>query len=124
MASLKPLNGIAHDIAHHAQSGLSWLHPHIGEMCRKAGVNKAIVEVAVANPYPLGMERYIPLELGLQSLHKKFLEMLQTHSLSLADVASLQLEFKFAPDRTDDFTCSVKSTLVGRPKKIFTHELH
>src|SRR6266516_1415231 len=101
MASLKPLNGVAHDIAHHAQSGLSWLHPHIGEMCRKAGVNKAVVEITESQPYPPGLERYKPLELALESLHKKLLEILQKQSLSLADVASLQLEFTFSPNRTD-----------------------
>ena len=26
------MNGVAHDIAHHAQSGLSWLYPHLAKL--------------------------------------------------------------------------------------------
>jgi hypothetical protein len=123
MPSLKPLNGIAHDLAHHAQSGLSWLHPHLGQVCREAGVSVAVVELATPSPYPLGLPKSPPLVLALVGLHQKLVDLLSIKSLSLEDISSLELTFAFSPNRTDDFSCEVKSSLVTKSKKVFEHHV-
>lgn len=78
MSSLKQLQGVAHNIAHHSQSSLSWLHPHLGQACDHAGVTAADLELLAAQPYPSGLPthellpRLKPLEMVLQALQAKF----------------------------------------------------
>jgi hypothetical protein len=56
MASVnKTLRGVAHDIAHHAQDGLSWVHPHLFLACHDAGVTSAEFELLEKSPYPSGL---------------------------------------------------------------------
>ncbi len=94
MASLKKLQAVAHDIAHHAQSSLSWIHPHLGEACAEAGVLDTSVELLMSS-CPRGLAARKPLELALSSLREKFFEMLSTYGLSREDVRAVRLEFRF-----------------------------
>jgi len=102
MASLKKLQAVAHDIAHHAQSSLSWIHPHLGEACAEAGVLDTSVELLMSSR-PRGLAARKPLELALSSLREKFFEMLSTYGLSREDVRAVRLEFRFSPLPRDKF---------------------
>ncbi len=50
MPSSKLLNGVAHDILHHAMSGLSCLHPHLSQTCRTAGVTEITLDLMRESP--------------------------------------------------------------------------
>lgn len=65
MPSQQVLKSVGHNIAHHAQSGLSYVHPYLGQLCREAGVMSIEVELLDALPYPVGFPLMRPLELAL-----------------------------------------------------------
>ena len=110
MASLKPLKGVAYDIAHHAQSGLSYLHPHMGEMCREVGVAEATIDLMAKDSYPAELKEYKPLKLAIGSLKEKFMSILSKREMSLDFIKELKLKFIFYT--SDNSLCIVESTLV------------
>lgn len=125
MASLKELQGVAHNIAHHSQSSMSWLHPHLGQACHLAGVSAAEVELLSAKPYPLGLPTHEllpslkPLELALQGLQTKFWEILKQQGLCRADISSVRLEFHFGALPRDAYLCSVAAVITATTGKVF-----
>lgn len=122
MAKIKLLNGIAHDVAHHAQSTLSWLHPHLGQTCRTAGISQVTVDLLCPEPYPEGLPLYEPLAKALVALRDWFLGLIERKGLSPTEVASLRLVFSFNP-KEDDYSCSVRSHLVSRNGREFSREI-
>lgn len=112
MASLKPLKGAAYDIAHHAQSGLSYVHPYIGELCMEIGLNEATLSLLDSQPYPNNLRKIEPLELACAALKQKFIELLEKMNLPIEEVHLINLRFLFEPTRKDNYTCSVESTLI------------
>lgn len=114
MAKVAVLNGVAHDIAHHAQSGLSWLYPHLGEACREAGATSTTVDLARPQPYPKGLPIREPLLLALGALRQTLASLLEKHGFSLGDLAEAELEFRFPEAYGDGSLYSVRSRLVCR----------
>ncbi|BBN81459.1 hypothetical protein PA25_14440 [Pseudoalteromonas sp. A25] len=110
MASLKPLKGVAYDIAHHAQSGLSFLHPHLGEMCREVGITEATIDLMANESYPAELREYKPLKLAIGALKDKFAIILSKREMSLDFISELKLKFIFYT--ADNSLCAVESTLV------------
>ncbi len=110
MTSQKPLKGVAYDIAHHAQSGLSYLHPHMGELCKEKGISEATINLMANNSYPEELREYKPLKLAIETLKSKFLSILDKRDMKLDFVHELTLKFLFYAD--DNNLCSVESVLV------------
>ena len=74
---------VAHNIADHAVSGLSFLHPHAAQVSRRSGVSPLILDLKSENPLPEGIEPYEPLELSSRALQKKFVGILEKEGLML-----------------------------------------
>lgn len=91
----KILRGVAHDIAHHSQSGLSWIHPHLFLACRDVGALSTEFELLEDSPYPSGLPERKPLQLALQGLREKFLNILELKRVPCAAVKSVRLKFEF-----------------------------
>ncbi len=104
MPKSKLLNGVAHDIAHHAMSGLSCLHPHLSETCRKAGVWEVALDLKMESPLPSTFPDYEPLRLASQALHRTFVGILQTLGFTLSDVSAARLTFSVVRDAPDDYS--------------------
>jgi hypothetical protein len=110
MASQKPLKGVAYDIAHHAQSGLSYLHPHMGELCKEIGITQITLDLMADNTYPEALREYKPLKLAIGELKDKFHSILNKREMKLNFVSELALKFVFYAG--DNYLCTVESTLV------------
>jgi hypothetical protein len=123
MGSLKKLQAVAHDIAHHAQSSLSFVHPHLGEACSEAGVLDVSIELLDVAPYPTGLSERAPLTLALGALHQRFLELLSRYDLSAADLSGARLEFRFKPERRDHYSCHVRSVLTAKSGRVYDRAL-
>ena len=108
------MNGVTHDIAHHAQSGLSWLYPHLGEACRDAGVLVTSVDLVDGQPYPRGLQYKEPLALALVSMRQMLAAILEKHGFDFTELTTAQLEFTFPTGYGDGSLYSVRSTLVYR----------
>ena len=111
MAPSKLLKGAAYDIAHHAQSGLSYVHPYIGDLCEAAETKEVMLSVLTSEPYPKGLDKIKPLQLSCMALKNKFYEILEKMGVEAGEVSELTLKFIYSSSRTDNYTCSVESTL-------------
>lgn len=116
MPSLRRLNGVAHDLAAHSQSGLSWLHPHLAEACRAIGVLTVNVDLLDADPYPARLPSSTPLRLAIGALREWFEANLATQGFSRVDLRRVDLRFSFRAGG-DDFDSAVEATLVDRSGK-------
>jgi hypothetical protein len=113
MASAKHINGLCHNIAHHAVSGLSFINPHILAASRAAGVDYIAVNLLDSNPCPPQFWQIKPLRLSLRTLREKFEHMLEGVGFSVADLNEAQLIFCRAYPDADDYCamCHAKITL-------------
>lgn len=106
MASNKRLNSVAQSIAHHAVSGLSYVHPHLGEMCDKKEFTSVEINVLADDIYPSNLDDNTPLRLSLNQLRARFLEILKSEGFSKNDISGATLKFEF--DFTKwDYYCSI-----------------
>ena len=120
MPSQRALAGVTHDIAHHAGSGLSYVHPHLYQACRAAGVREATVDLLEDAPYPPGLPRIEPLGLSLTALHNKFLAILAANGFGPSDVAAATLRFQFPLLGADGYVCQVAARLESSRGRLFT----
>ncbi len=105
--SFKKLNGIAHDIAHHAQSGLSYLHPYLANGCKTLGIAEITLDL-LEDPYPSDFPVTKPLTLSTLALKEKFFKMISTLDTSPTELESAILIFHF-PLGSDDYSSVVTS---------------
>ncbi len=121
LKSLKPLGGVAHDIAHHSQSFFSYLHPHLSQACRTVGTDIVQVDLLDVDPYPAGLPRWKPLETALPNLLPMFWKILDATGLDRTRVKSVRLRFEFTENRSDDHSCAVECEIASSDGKIFKH---
>jgi hypothetical protein len=125
MPSQKQLNGIAHNLGHHAQSSLSYLWPSLDEACRLAGRSEATIDLLAPEPYPAGLPRLRPLELALAALRDWFSQLLDREGFVDADVTSavLSIELQFEPGMPHAVDRRIRSTVTGSRGRTFAQEI-
>ena len=124
MPSSKLLNGVTHDIAHHAMSGLSWLYPHLTQTCRKADITEVVFDLTSKTPLPSSIPDYEPLRLASQALHRTFVGILESVGFTLADVSTARLTFSVVRDAPDDYSyVSCTSELVTARGQSYRHDI-
>jgi len=119
MRSQKQLQAIAHDLGHHAQSGLSWLHPHIGEETRRAGRRSVVMDLLSEPPYPEGIAQYEPLAMACRALREWFGELIRKYGYERSDIASVTIRFSFSP-HVDNYSCGVTASVTSSTGREFT----
>ena len=123
MPKSKDLSSVAHNIGHHAMSGLSCLHPHLSEACRKAGVWELTLDLTRESPLPSSLPNSEPLRLASQELHRTFVAILQTLGFTLTDISAARLKFSVTPNPPDDYSyVSCNSELVTSRGKSYRHD--
>ena len=113
MTSMKVLQSVAHDVAHHAQSGLSCLHPHVGQACRAAGRLEVEVQLTSTEVYPPALPLMHPLRVALLSLRQRFWQIVAAHKLEESAVTRASLLFRFAERSRDDYISEVIGRVTG-----------
>ena len=122
MTKLATLAGVAHDIGHHAQSGLACLYPHLGQACESAGTLSATIDLLSERPYPVGLPQREPLWLALGALRETFIHLLETHGFLLSDLTVASLEFTFPQGYGDYSFYRVRSVLTAKGRTFeFVH---
>ncbi|MFZ1612600.1 MAG: hypothetical protein WAT51_00405 [Holophaga sp.] len=119
MSSQKLLSSVAHNIAHHAVSGLSYLHPHLKLTLVKANLTSIAVDLLNPELDQPNLKPSKPLTDAIGALKSKFAEILVAEGLSLADVRSAVLVFDFPAYYTDNFCSDCHAFLVGSSGKHF-----
>lgn len=101
MPKSKTLNGVAHNLGHHATSGLCYVIPYLFRACLAAKAFDVTLDLQSPDPLPRELPADRPLALSSQALLDKFHEILQKAGFKSADVAVASLRFRFAPQRPD-----------------------
>ena len=124
MASEKRLSSVCHSIAHHAVSGLSYVHPHLRQACRMADENSVLIDLCNSNPYPENLRTNQPLEQALLSLQSRFFEILKAEGFTPNDIQAAKLFFEFNPEFPADYCCNCHATLISATGKQFAHAVN
>ena len=88
MTSIKRLRSVIQSTAHHAVSGLCYVHPHLGEKCKETGIKS--IGVNLMKPGFDAELRSITKELQLSTnaLRQKFNELLAIERIELSEIKS------------------------------------
>lgn len=118
MTSEKRLSSVCHSVAHHAVSGLSYLHPHLARACRASGLSEANVDLISDAPLPPGLIASEELCLAVTSLRARFAQMLESEGFALTDLRTARLLFKFV-DYREDYCSDCHARLVSQSGREF-----
>jgi hypothetical protein len=119
MAKMADLAGVAHNIAHHSASGLSYLSPHLAQALRASGEETTAIELLVQNPYPLKIAASQPLRLALDSLKGTVQGMLQKHGFTQNDILSIVLHATPAPWDKDGYVLHTRAVITAKNGRIY-----
>lgn len=118
MPSQKKLKSVCHNITHHATSGLCYLHPHLHQACRAAGMHSIKIDLMCSNPYPKTLKSLKTLELSIGVLKNRFEEILAAEKFVLENLTTMLLKLDFiSPD--DDYCCNGHGLLITQDGKEF-----
>lgn len=99
MASTKRLRSVIQSTAHHAVSGLCYVHPHLGEECVKAGIKTISVNLLEPGLEPALSNVTKELQLSTEALRAKFSELLKSENIGRENIQSADAMFSFYQGR-------------------------
>jgi hypothetical protein len=119
MSKHSELAGIAHNIAHHAGSGLSYLSPHLAAALRATGAVTTQIDLLSSEPYPPNAVELRPLRIALASLRATVQGLLERHGFSAADVSAITLEATPAPWDKDGYLLHTRAVVTSSTGRTF-----
>lgn len=119
MTTRRALAGVAHDIAHHAASGLGYLSPHMAQALRGAGLETTTLELLESSPYPNGAVELKPLRLALRTLHATAETILHGYGFTNSDVTSIQLSATPAPWDREGYLLHIRAVILAANGQAF-----
>ena len=93
--STKRLRSVVQSTAHHAVSGLCYVHPHLGAVCKGLGIKSVQVGLLEANFDPALGEIPKELSLSTNALRERFKEILASEHISPNEVQEAYATFQF-----------------------------
>lgn len=99
MTTIKRLRSVIQSTAHHAVSGLCYVHPHLGEECQKLGIKEISVNLVTPGFNPALLPVTNELELSTNALREKLSELLAAENIPPSGIKSAHATFGFLPDR-------------------------
>ncbi|WP_285164472.1 hypothetical protein [Shewanella goraebulensis] len=123
MASHKRLKSVVQSTAHHAVSALSFVHPHLGQACEKAGLDSIEIYVSEAEPCPARFLHIEPLRLALNSLKETFYGLVVTEGFEPQDIESAKMVFEFKHGQLDHY-CSVCTVSLVSASKTYQSKVN
>ena len=119
MSKTAKLAGVAHSIAHHAGSGLSYISPHLAEALRSVGASTTDIDLLALSPYPPEAAELKPLRLALAALQIKSKSILLKHGFSDGDVASIILRATPAPWDKAGYSLHTRAVVTSRAGRVY-----
>lgn len=93
--STKRLRSVTQSTAHHAVSGLCYVHPYLGTACKGLGIKSIQVGLLEANFVPALGEIPKELSLSTNALREKFLEILASEHITPNEIQEAYATFEF-----------------------------
>jgi hypothetical protein len=97
--SIKRLRSVAQSTGHHAVSGLCYVHPHLGEVCKALGLTLADIDLLAGKVLLDRVDLPRPLELGTRALGEKFSEILDSENIDRGTLSTARVQFQFRGSR-------------------------
>jgi hypothetical protein len=119
MAKMAGLTGVAHNIAHHSASGLSFLSPHLAQALREAREESTAIELLVQNPYPPKIAEMQPLRLALASLKGNVQGILRKHGFNQNDILSIVLHATPNPQDRDGYVLHTRAVITAKNGRVY-----
>ena len=102
----KRLRGVAHNFAHHCQSGLSFIQPHLSAALSRAGVSLLEVDLLPTVDTRPRIDADGPLSKALQSARVRLMDILAKHRIDELHIASVRVVFRVR--RISDYDSAVE----------------
>lgn len=99
MPSTKRLRSVTHSTAHHGVSGLCYVHPHLGSICKDLGYREISVDLLKSGFDPQVAEVTIELALSTEALREFFAGLLESENISKSELTSAEAIFFFHKGR-------------------------
>jgi hypothetical protein len=115
MISIKRLRSVIQSTAHHAVSGLCYVHPHLGEECKKSGIKTINVNLMNSSFDPELPSITKELELSTNALREKFNELLSIEKIYASEIKSAYATFAFLRGRWPT-SCYIEAVTVEGKK--------
>ena len=97
MPSQKRLAAVAHNIGHHATSGLCYVIPHLFRASAAVEELTPTLDLLSANPLPTHITPDRPLTLSATALQETFIGILRKAGFGPEQLTAATLSFSFAP---------------------------
>ena len=119
MAKERSLAGVAHDLAHHAGSGLGYLTPHLAQALWGASLETTAIELLDDQPYPKGVAELLPLRLALAAMRETAFDILKKYGFARSDVLSIKLHGTPAPWDSMGFLLHTRAVITSAKRREF-----
>lgn len=119
MTKISALAGVAHNIAHHSASGLSYLSPHLTNALRIVGLQTTEIELLSAAPYPPNATELEPLRLALSTLKSTVENLIQKHGFIPSDFKSVVLHATPAPWDKDGYSLHTRAVITAKNGRVY-----
>ncbi|MCP3849324.1 MAG: hypothetical protein GY694_03655 [Gammaproteobacteria bacterium] len=116
MPSTKRLRSVTHSTAHHTVSGLCYVHPHLGSVCKELGHREVSVNLLAPGFKPELKEISRELKLSTNALREFFCGVLESEKINIAELNSAEAIFFFHKGRWP--SASVVRVITNENKKI------
>ena len=114
----KRLRSVIHSIAHHAISGLCYLHPHLGIKCKEVGIKSVRLNLLTGVYEPIFNDIPRELKLSTDTLLEKFVKLLLTEKIELDNLKEATAEFKFDKESWAEYCHVNVVTVAGKPLEV------
>lgn len=124
MTSSKRLSSVSHSIAHHAVSGLSYVHPHLRQAARQISETTVFVDLLADEPCP---ERFLnigPIRLSLNAMKSRFNEILVSEGFEDSELGFAGVLFEFTPEFPDDYCSNCHALLISRKDREYRYSVN
>jgi len=116
MQSTKRLRSVTQSTAHHSVSGLCYVHPHLGNVCKKMNSREIAVNLLDQGFVPVLNEISRELQLSTNALRDFFAALLKSENIDIEELASAEAIFQFDKGRWP--SASVVRVITGDSKTI------
>lgn len=116
MPSTKRLRSVIHSTAHHSVSGLCYVHPHLGSVCKEHGFRDISVNLLAPEFKPVLKGISGELELSTNALRDFFCSVLESEKTNIAELISAEIIFFFHRGRWP--SASVVRVITNENKEI------
>ena len=115
MAKIKRMRSVIQSIAHHAISGVCYLHPHLGRQCNKDRLNLVTLDLINGGLKPGLSEESKEIKLSTKAVLEKLNSIMNAEGIEMTYLNKATATFKFDNHNWATY-CHVKASTINGEK--------